>query len=184
MAPRRFSNEDSKHRVKLLGPRSRHLTRAAAADECHRRGLGFADFIGVGRKRLSRVHGRHGGRDHAAAAQGIPRQDVLHHQEVSAFVVGAVALITAPFAVPPASFAHDIGRAVAKRAEHDGGHGRGEAEAAGGEVGPRGGGEDVEVKEEHGHREGGAARRGAAGGEEKSVCEREEGKESVMTWPR
>ncbi|BAT11123.1 Os10g0455800, partial [Oryza sativa Japonica Group] len=47
---RRFSNEDSKHRVKLLGPRSRHLTRAAAADECHRRGLGFVS----GRRRRRR----------------------------------------------------------------------------------------------------------------------------------
>uniref|UniRef100_A0A0E0IBU4 SLC26A/SulP transporter domain-containing protein n=1 Tax=Oryza nivara TaxID=4536 RepID=A0A0E0IBU4_ORYNI len=54
-------------------------------------------------------------------------------KKVSAFVVGAVALIATPFAVPSASFTRDVGRAVAERAERDGGHGRGEAKA------PRGG---------------------------------------------
>uniref|UniRef100_A0A0E0PV80 Uncharacterized protein n=1 Tax=Oryza rufipogon TaxID=4529 RepID=A0A0E0PV80_ORYRU len=83
-----------------------------------------------------RVHGRHGGRDHAAAAQGHPRHDALTTKKVSAFVVGAITLIVAPFAVPSASFTRDIGRAVAECAEHDGGHGRGEAEAAR-EVGDR-----------------------------------------------
>ena len=89
---------------------------------------------------------------------------------VSAFVVGAVALIAVPFAVPPASlFARHVGRVVSEREERDGGHGRGEAEVARdagdrrGEVGPRGGGEDAEVEEEREHREGGAAVLGTRG---------------------
>uniref|UniRef100_A0A0E0HMU6 Uncharacterized protein n=1 Tax=Oryza nivara TaxID=4536 RepID=A0A0E0HMU6_ORYNI len=138
-----------------------------------------------------RVHGRHGGRDHAAAAQGHPRHDALTTKKVSAFVVGAITLIVAPFAVPSASFTRDIGRAVAECAEHDGGHGRGEAEAARevgdrrGRSGTRGGSEDAEVEEEEEreHREGGAARRGGERGEN-CAREREEGKDRVMTWQR
>uniref|UniRef100_I1Q0S1 Uncharacterized protein n=1 Tax=Oryza glaberrima TaxID=4538 RepID=I1Q0S1_ORYGL len=129
-----------------------------------------------------RVHGRHGGRDHAATAQGHPRHDALTTKKVSAFVVGAITLIVAPFAVPSASFTRDIGRAVAECAEHDGGHGRGEAEAARevgdrrGRSGTRGGSEDAEVEEEEEreHREGGAARRGGERGEK---VERERGGE-------
>uniref|UniRef100_A0A0D3GEC9 Uncharacterized protein n=1 Tax=Oryza barthii TaxID=65489 RepID=A0A0D3GEC9_9ORYZ len=125
-----------------------------------------------------RVHGRHGGRDHAATAQGHPRHDALTTKKVSAFVVGAITLIVAPFAVPSASFTRDIGRAVAECAERDGGHGRGEAKAAREAGDRRGGSEDAEVEEEEEreHREGGAARRGGERGE-KCARERERGGE-------
>nr|AAT01363.1 unknown protein [Oryza sativa Japonica Group]BAG98896.1 unnamed protein product [Oryza sativa Japonica Group] len=89
-----------------------------------------------------RVHGWHGGRDRAAAAQGLPRHDALHHQEVStfvsAFVVGAVALIAAAFAIPPATSGTPLPSARSVTAAIDGERRRRPArrEIAGGEVGP------------------------------------------------
>ncbi|EEC79403.1 hypothetical protein OsI_20342 [Oryza sativa Indica Group] len=87
-----------------------------------------------------RVHGWHGGRDRAAAAQGLPRHDALHHQEVStfvsAFVVGAVALIAAAFAIPPATSGTPLPSARSVTAAIDGERRRRPArrEIAGGEV--------------------------------------------------
>lgn len=102
-------------------------------------------------------------------------------KKVSAFVVGAVALIATPFAVPSASFTRDVGRAVAERAERDGGHRRGEAEAAR-EAGDRRGRSGTPRQRRGRGRGGGGGERapggrhGAAGKEEKSERERERGK--------